>query len=73
MRIKLDENLPVSLVAVLAALGAVTFDGPRGLVQMSASRHAALAMRLARVQADGSARILQTFGNTDPGAQCPGF
>ncbi|HEX7686682.1 MAG TPA: substrate-binding protein [Burkholderiaceae bacterium] len=59
--------------AVLAALGAVTFDGPRGLVQMSASRHAALAMRLARVQADGSARILQTFGNTDPGAQCPGF
>ena len=58
---------------VLAALGAVTFDGPRGLVQMSASHHTALAMRLGRVQTDGSVRVLQTFGNTDPGAQCPGL
>ena len=58
---------------VLSALGSVTFDGPRGLLQMSASHHTALAMRLGRVQADGSVRILQTFGNTDPGAQCPGL
>jgi hypothetical protein len=28
-------------------------------------------MRLGQVRSDGSVRILQTFGNVDPGAQCP--
>ena len=56
---------------VIKALGQVSFDGPRGPVAMNKSRHAPLAMRLGQIQPDGSVRILQTFPNVDPGAQCP--
>lgn len=56
---------------VIKALGQVSFDGPRGPVAMNRSRHTPLAMRLGQIQADGSVRILQTFPNVDPGAQCP--
>ncbi len=28
-------------------------------------------MYLGQVQADGSIKILETFANVDPGAQCP--
>ena len=38
---------------------------------MDRQRHAALTMRLGQVQQDGSIKILQTFENVDPGAQCP--
>ena len=61
----------VDAAKVVAALGEVAFDGPRGLVQMDRQRHAALSMRLGQVQADGSIKILQTFDKVDPGAQCP--
>jgi len=40
-------------------------------VQMNKSRHTPLSMRLGQVQADGSVKILETFANVDPGAQCP--
>ncbi|WP_454689109.1 substrate-binding protein [Achromobacter aloeverae] len=56
---------------VVDALSQVSFDGPRGPVQMNRQRHAALSMRLGQVQADGSIKILQTFDKVDPGAQCP--
>lgn len=56
---------------VVDALSQVSFDGPRGPVQMDKQRHAALSMRLGQVQADGSIKILQTFDKVDPGAQCP--
>jgi len=56
---------------VVAALSEVSFDGPRGVVKMDRQRHAALNMHLAQVQADGSIKILRTFENLDPGAQCP--
>jgi ABC-type branched-subunit amino acid transport system substrate-binding protein len=56
---------------VIPALAEVSFNGPRGTVQMSKSRHTPLSMRLGQVQADGSVKILQTFANVDPGAQCP--
>lgn len=56
---------------VIAALAEVSFKGPRGVVQMNKSRHAALAMQLGEVQADGSIKILQTFPSVDPGPQCP--
>jgi branched-chain amino acid transport system substrate-binding protein len=57
--------------AVLKALGKVSFDGPRGMVRMNSNRHAPLAVRLGEVRSDGSIRILETFPNVDPGAQCP--
>ncbi|WP_118178685.1 substrate-binding protein [Paraburkholderia phosphatilytica] len=56
---------------VIEALGQVSFDGPRGPVSMNHSRHTPLAMRLGQIQSDGSVKILQTFPNVDPGAQCP--
>jgi ABC-type branched-subunit amino acid transport system substrate-binding protein len=56
---------------VVKALGEVSFDGPRGPVKMDKSRHTPLAMRLGQIQADGSVKILQTFSEVDPGAQCP--
>lgn len=56
---------------VVAALGQVSFDGPRGVVKMDRQRHAALTMRLGQVQPDHSIKILQTFDNVNPGQQCP--
>lgn len=56
---------------VIPALADVSFNGPRGNVQMNKSRHTPLSMRLGQVQADGSIKILETFANVDPGAQCP--
>jgi len=56
---------------VTQALGEVSFNGPRGVVQMNKSRHTPLSMRLGQVQADGTIKILETFANVDPGAQCP--
>jgi ABC-type branched-subunit amino acid transport system substrate-binding protein len=58
---------------VIKALGEVSFTGPRGEISMNKSRHAALQMRLAQIQADGSLKILQSFQGVDPGAQCPGL
>jgi hypothetical protein len=40
-------------------------------VTMDKSRHTPLAMRLGQIQADGSVKILQSFPDVDPGAQCP--
>lgn len=56
---------------VIKALGDVSYVGPRGAVQMNKSRHTPLSMQLGQVEADGSIKILQTFKNVDPGAQCP--
>jgi ABC-type branched-subunit amino acid transport system substrate-binding protein len=56
---------------ITKALGEVSFTGPRSTVQMNKSRHTPLSMRLGQVQADGTIKILETFANVDPGAQCP--
>ncbi|RYE71146.1 MAG: amino acid ABC transporter, partial [Oxalobacteraceae bacterium] len=56
---------------VVSALGEVSFVGPRGEVRMNKSRHTPLSMRLAQIQPDNSIKILETFKEVDPGAQCP--
>lgn len=56
---------------VVKALAEVSFDGPRGRIQMNKQRHAPLTMYLGQVEADGSVRILQTAKDVDPGDQCP--
>lgn len=56
---------------VIKALAEVSFDGPRGRVQMNKQRHAPLNMYLGQVQRDGSVKIVETFNNVDPGPQCP--
>lgn len=57
--------------AVVKALSEVTFDGPRGPVQMSKQRHAPLTMYLAQVNAQGDTNIIKSYPNVDPGDQCP--
>jgi len=56
---------------VLAALKDVSFEGPRGLIQMNKERHAPLTMYLGQVKADGTVSIMSTFKDVDPGSQCP--
>ncbi|MGJ4997611.1 substrate-binding protein [Bradyrhizobium sp. HKCCYLS3077] len=57
---------------VLKALAEVSVDGPRGTIKMDKQRHAPLTMYLGQVQPDGSVKVIQSFPNVDPGAQCPG-
>jgi urea transport system substrate-binding protein len=56
---------------VIPALAEVSFDGPRGTIRMNKERHTPLTMYLGQVQADGSVKVIQSFKNVDPGAQCP--
>jgi len=56
---------------VIPALATVSFEGPRGLIQMNKQRHAPLTMYLGQVQKDGSIKLLESFKNVDPGEQCP--
>ena len=56
---------------VIPALAEVSFEGPRGTIQMNKERHTPLTMYLGQVQADGSVKVIQSFKNVDPGAQCP--
>jgi len=56
---------------VVQALPTVSFDGPRGTVQMSKQHHAPLTMYLGQVQSDGTVTVIQSFKNVDPGDQCP--
>lgn len=56
---------------VIPALATVSYEGPRGVVQMNKQRHAPLTMYLGQVQKDGSVKMIATFPNVDPGEQCP--
>jgi urea transport system substrate-binding protein len=56
---------------LIPELGKVSFDGPRGTIKMNKQRHAPLTMYLGQVQGDGSVKLLATFKDVDPGAQCP--
>ena len=56
---------------VLAALPTVSFEGPRGLIQMGKQHHAPLTMYLGQIQPGGSVKAIKTFENVDPGEQCP--
>ncbi|MEO8626756.1 MAG: substrate-binding protein [Betaproteobacteria bacterium] len=56
---------------VIPALAQVSFEGPRGNIQMNKQRHAPLTMYLGQVQKDGSVKMLDKFKNVDPGDQCP--
>ena len=57
--------------AVIKALAEVSFEGPRGTIRMNKQHHAPLTMYLGQVQKDGSVKMLDTFKDVDPGAQCP--
>ncbi|MFT5532853.1 MAG: urea transport system substrate-binding protein [Burkholderiaceae bacterium] len=56
---------------VLKALPLVSYEGPRGKIQMNKQHHTPLTMYLGQVQKDGAVKIISSFANVDPGAQCP--
>jgi urea transport system substrate-binding protein len=56
---------------VVDALAEVSFQGPRGTIQMNKQRHTPLTMYLGQVEADGSVTVISSFENVDPGEQCP--
>jgi branched-chain amino acid transport system substrate-binding protein len=56
---------------VIPALAQVSFDGPRGQIQMNKERHTPLSMYLAQVQGDGGVKVIASYKDVDPGAQCP--
>ncbi|MBN9508794.1 MAG: substrate-binding protein [Alphaproteobacteria bacterium] len=56
---------------VLTELGTVSFKGPRGVIRMNVQHHAPLTMYLGQVQDDGSVKVIRSFSDVDPGAQCP--
>jgi branched-chain amino acid transport system substrate-binding protein len=56
---------------LIAALAQVSFDGPRGHIQMNKQRHTPLTMYLGQVHADGTVKVIESFKNVDPGEQCP--
>ncbi|BCH61991.1 substrate-binding protein [Agrobacterium vitis] len=57
--------------AVIEALPAVSYTGPRGLISMAKQHHAPLTMYLGQVQDDGSVKVVDSYKDVDPGAQCP--
>jgi urea transport system substrate-binding protein len=57
--------------AVIDALGEVSFEGPRGTIQMNKQRHTPLTMYLGQVKEDGTLEVIESFENVDPGDQCP--
>jgi urea transport system substrate-binding protein len=56
---------------VIPALAQVSFDGPRGHIQMNKQRHTPLTMYLGQVHADGTVKVIASFKDVDPGQQCP--
>jgi branched-chain amino acid transport system substrate-binding protein len=56
---------------VIPALAQVSFDGPRGRIQMNKERHTPLSMYLAQVEGDGGVKVIASYKDVDPGAQCP--
>src|ERR1700744_4101147 len=51
----------VDTAKVIPALAQVSFDGPRGKIQMDKERHTPLTMYLGQVQADGSVKVIESF------------
>jgi len=66
-----EKAKSIDTAAVNAALPTVSFTGPRGTIAMSKQHHAPLTMYLAQVQSDGSVKVVESFKDVDPGAQCP--
>ncbi|MFO1058816.1 MAG: substrate-binding protein [Dongiaceae bacterium] len=56
--------------AVLKALTEVSFDGPKGNIQLTADRHAAMPIYIAEANDKGSYKVVQSLGVQVPPQQC---
>ena len=70
-KLAVEQAKSTDSAKVLPALAQVKVDGPRGAIVMNKQHHSPLTMYLARVQADGSVKVISTFKDVDPGQQCP--
>ena len=56
--------------AVLKALSEVAFDGPKGTIQLTTDRHAAMPIYIAEADTKGSYKVVQSLGVQQPPKQC---
>jgi branched-chain amino acid transport system substrate-binding protein len=56
--------------AVLKALSEVEFTGPKGTIQMTTDRHAAMPIYIAQATADGTYKVIESLGVQIPPDQC---
>lgn len=56
--------------AVLKALTEVEFDGPKGKIQVTTDRHAAMPIYIARAKSDGTYEVVEDLGVQNPPDQC---
>jgi urea transport system substrate-binding protein len=56
--------------AVLKALSEVKFDGPKGEIQLTEDRHAAMPIYIAQATDKGTYKVVQSLGVQQPPRQC---
>jgi branched-chain amino acid transport system substrate-binding protein len=56
--------------AVLKALTEVSFDGPKGKIQLTADRHTAMPIYIAEAGTDGTYKVVESLGIQQPPRQC---
>jgi ABC-type branched-subunit amino acid transport system substrate-binding protein len=56
--------------AVLKALTEVEFDGPKGVIQLTKDRHAAMPIYIAEADGKGAYKVVQSLGVQQPPKQC---
>ena len=56
--------------AVLKALSEVKFEGPKGAIQLTTDRHAAMPIYIAEANTKGSYDVVQSLGVQQPPKQC---
>jgi len=56
--------------AVLKALSEVKFEGPKGAIQLTTDRHAAMPIYIAEADKKGSYKVVESLGVQQPPRQC---
>jgi urea transport system substrate-binding protein len=56
--------------AVLKALSEVKFEGPKGTIQLTTDRHAAMPIYIAEANTKGSYKVVESLGIQQPPKQC---
>jgi branched-chain amino acid transport system substrate-binding protein len=56
--------------AVLKALSEVKFEGPKGTIQLTTDRHAAMPIYIAEADKKGAYKVVESLGMQQPPKQC---
>ena len=55
---------------MLKALSEVKFEGPKGVIQLTTDRHAAMPIYIAEATTKGSYKVVESLGIQQPPKQC---